>query len=229
MKIIELFNRYNQEIQNSTNVLESFDKSEMTNISAKLKFGFFPLGSGIFSEQSEIEKAEIKKCEIMVLGNDFGTIKYLNKKCINEKEEKTNPTISNLLQLEMDESTTFYTNLFLGLRKGEVMVGIKKLETEYLNFCMNFFRIQLELIKPNIVICLGNEVKKAIVKYSNDFSAISKRTMTELYADENKNDFIIIVNGIKFIFIPHPSYAHINWKKNNIKERIRETLKNASR
>lgn len=228
MKIIELFNRYNQEIQNTTNVLEAFEKSEMTNISAKLKFGFFPLGSGIFSEQSEIENAEIKKCEIMILGNDFGTIKYLNEKCVNEKEAKTNPTISNLLQLEMDESTTFYTNLFLGLRKGEEMVGIKKLETEYLNFCMNFFKIQLELIKPNIVICLGNEVKKALVEYSNEFSAISKRTITELYEDENKNDFMIIANGIKFIFIPHPSYAHINWNKNNIKERIKDSLKNAS-
>lgn len=228
MKIIELFNRYNQEIQNSTNILEAFDKSEMTNISAKLKFGFFPLGSGIFSKHSEIEKAEISKCEIMVLGNDFGTINYLNKKCLNEKEEKTNPTISNLLQLEMNESTTFYTNLFLGLRNGEKMVGIKKLETEYLNFCLSFFRIQLELIKPNIVICLGNEVKKALVEYSNDFSAIAKKTITEIYADKSKNDFMIIANGIKFIFIPHPSYAHINWKKNNIKERIKDSLKNAS-
>lgn len=229
MRISELFKKYFKALEKTSNIKEAFEKSEMTMEVQKLDFGFFPLGSGVFIDtKSNLEIAEIDYCEIMVLGNDFGTEKYINEKCPNNKEIKTNPTIRNLLELEMNEKTTFYTNLFLGLRNGDKMVGLKKLHKEYINFCIDFFKIQLEFIKPKVVLCLGNEVKKALLEYSKDFTAISKRTMADLYSDENKNDFVIMVNGTKFIFIPHPSFAHINWK-NNIKSRINETIKNASR
>lgn len=228
MRISELFKKYFNELEKTSNIKEAFEKSEMKMEVQKLDFGFFPLGSGIFIDnKSNLEIAEIDNCEIMVLGNDFGTEKYIIKKCPNNKERKSNPTIRNLLELKMNEKTTFYTNLFLGLRNGDKMVGVKKLQKEYLNFCIDFFKIQLEFINPKVVLCLGNEVKKALIEYSRDFTDISKITITNLYSDENKNDFTLMVNGIKFIFIPHPSFAHINWT-NNIKNRINETIKNAS-
>jgi hypothetical protein len=114
MRISELFKRYFKALEKTSNIIEAFERSEMKMDVQKLEYGFFPLGSGILLDnKSKLEIAEIETCEIMVLGNDFGTEKYINEKCPNNKEKKTNPTIKNLLKLNMNNETTFYTNLFL--------------------------------------------------------------------------------------------------------------------
>lgn len=226
MKILDLYNKLNVAFQKAPEIKKAFEKSEMLIVVQKLDFGFFPLGSGILIDnKSKIEIAEIDNCKIMVLGNDFGTMHYIDNKCPNNKELKTNPTIRNLLNLELNIKTTFFTNLFIGLRKGKKMVGLKNLQKEYIDFCIDFFKTQLDFIKPKVVLCLGGEVKEALVEYSKDFSEISKTTFTNLYSDKNEDSFVKTVNGIKFIFIPHSSYAHTNWPKNKVKERINKHIK----
>jgi uracil-DNA glycosylase len=97
--------------------------------------------------------------------------------------------------------------------------------------CYDFFRTQLEKINPKTIICLGVEVGQTLSEYSNLFKTFSKKhsTITNLYADNSKADYIINIDDNylgqrKFILIPHPSYGHINWKKNDIINKIIKSI-----
>lgn len=228
MKIQDLFNAYKELMQKNNDVDNIFRESKMVNRFEELDYGFFPLGSGVLVEnKSEIHIAELNPCEIMVLGNDFGLIDYLNKcKCENNRERKSNRTIANLHEIGLNIETTFFTNLHLGVRQeGQPMTGSMKHEERYEELCINFFDKQLEIAKPKIVLCLGQDVAKLLhKKYKRAFPNFSQKPIIELFANGKQSDFCIEINGCKFIIIPHPSFAHINWKKNNIKQQIKDAI-----
>ena len=225
MLIQTLFDEYRKLIAETINIEDIFNESGMQNEFAKLDFGFFSLGSGIFSDNCKIETAKIDNCEIMVLGNDFGTINYLNKICPENKEKDTNPTIKNLKAIGLNPETTFFTNLFLGLRIKGNNIDSKVISPLYRQFCFNFFEKQLELINPKTIICLGSTVGKSLSIYSPNFYEFSK-PLIKLFTNNTKDDFIIYSDRRKYILIPHPSYAHINWKRNNIMQKIKNSIKN---
>lgn len=77
MQIKQLF----KELKNASTDVKVFDNSGMLNEFNKLDYGFFPLGSGILTENSKTEEAEIEEGGIMVLGNDFGTKSYIENEC----------------------------------------------------------------------------------------------------------------------------------------------------
>ena len=110
MKVKYLFAAYDQHITAIPNSAAIFEQSGMVNEFGKLDFGFFPLGSGILTDKSKIEEAEIETCHIMILGNDFGTQDYVENKCPDKKEKKTNSTIKNLFSLDLKAEKTFFTN-----------------------------------------------------------------------------------------------------------------------
>ncbi len=224
MLIQTLFDEYRKLILETKNILDVFEESEMQNEFAKLDYGFFPLGSGIFSANSKIENAKIDRCEIMILGNDFGTVEYIENFCPHNREKETNPTINNLKSIGLDLETTFFTNLFLGLRKNGKNTDVKKVTEEYKKFCFQFFEIQLKLINPKKVICLGSTVGKSLATYTSDFIQYSK-PVSKLFINNADDDFVAYYGGRKYILIPHPSYAHINWKKNNIIQKIKEAIR----
>ena len=230
MKIINLFDSYKQFTENSETI---FSDSGMVNEFGKLDYGFFPLGSGILTERSKIEIAEIKKGGIMVLGNDFGTIGYVEK--MKNNREYNSKTIKNLERIGLDIDNTFFTNFYMGLRNDKLHSGttntkrIKQIEQSYKNLCYDFFLTQLEHINPKIVICLGKEVGQALSQHASEvFSkfSLNKTGITKIFADTTNDNYTIntsdnIFGKRKFILIPHPSYAHINWSKNDIEEKIK--------
>ncbi len=233
MKIKTLFETYETLITNKLGNEEIFEKSGMVDVSKKLDFGFFPLGSGVLSEaKSQIHQASMEDDCVMVLGNDFGTLTYLETKCKNNRENSSK-TIANLKSLDFNLDTTFFTNFYLGLRNDKVHSGttmtkkVKKMEQDYKCLCFNFFLVQLEMVNPKTVICLGAEVGQTLSEFSAVFSNFStKNKITNLYADTTKQDYIVHTNDRtfkqrKFVLIPHPSYAHINWQKNDIKNKIK--------
>ena len=238
MNIKTLFETYKVLITDKSGSGKIFTNSGMVITNKILDFGFFPLGSGLLADnKSQINKASLEEDGIMILGNDFGTVTYLETKCKNNRENNSK-TISNLLSLGLNLDTTFFTNFYLGLRddklhKGTTMTKrVKKLEQDYKDLCYNFFSIQLEMINPKTIICLGAEVGQTLSEYYNLFKTFSKKysTITKLYADNSNSDYIININDNylgqrKFILIPHPSYGHINWGKNDIKNKIIKAIK----
>jgi uracil-DNA glycosylase len=229
MKIQNLFTAYKEQVSKTYDIDAIFKESKMVNEYEKLDYGFFPLGSGVLMEnKSEAKIAELNPCEIMVLGNDFGHVDYLNIcKKENKREKTSNRTIANLQEIGLNIETTFFTNLHLGVRqKGESMMGSMKHEKRYEEFCLDFLDKQLEIAKPKIVLCLGNDVAKLLrEKYAHNFPSFPSKSVTKLFANNEQPDFCIEINGIKFIIIPHPCFAHLNWKKNNIKQQIKNAIK----
>ncbi|MGN6802009.1 MAG: uracil-DNA glycosylase family protein [Ginsengibacter sp.] len=230
MRASELFESYKEEVSKVPDIEAIFSNSGLTNTYGLLDFGFFPLGSGVFKEgASKIGEAEISECKIMVLGNDFGTKEYIDKQCLGNREKPGNPTIRNLLKgLDLDVETTFFTNLFLGLRTGGT--NIKRavpIQEDYKEFCFDFFKKQLDFLDPEIVLCLGKDVGNTLSAFS-EFSNF-KKSISELFEDEMKKEYIVNTDDEffgqrRFILIPHPSFAHINWKGDDIKNKIKRTL-----
>ncbi len=136
----------------------------------------------------------------------------------------------------LDIDQTFFTNYYLGLRDDIVHEKMKmtnlavKRTNDYKKFCHTFFITQLNFINPKLVICLGKEVGRILPRLFKTLMEPGKSILS-LYADESSTEYIVntddeIYGKRKFILIPHPSYAHINWVKNNIKEKIRAAVKN---
>ena len=238
MKIKDLFELYKEFIKENPESNQIFADSGMVNDFQKLEKGFFPLGSGILTEHSEIEIAEIEEGGTLVLGNDFGTVSYLKNKCIGGKEVNSK-TIDNLKKLDLKLENTFFSNLFVGLRDdgnndGTAMTKLViKRKQEYIDFCFDFLKIQLDFIKPKIVVCLGVEVGKNLAtKHYEIFSNFSQKDLplTRMYEDVLDKRYIVDTNdkfygARRFVLIPHPSFAHISWNKNDIKPKIEDVLR----
>lgn len=75
MKIEDLFNELKIITANKEG---AFAESGMVNWFGRMQYGFFPLGLGILTDNNKTEDAtgttEIEQCDVMVFGNDFGTI-----------------------------------------------------------------------------------------------------------------------------------------------------------
>ncbi len=185
-----------------------FQNSGMTNKYKKLKQGFFPLGKGILSE----DKTSDRNFKTMVLGNDFGTETYLTE-CIKMKKcesYKKSPTIRNLKKLwELDFHETFFTNFHLGVRTdGTNTQRAIPLTKEFQNFCYEFFLKQLMTINPKLVICLGQEVRLALINKSDAFSLWKPKSISIKKLYEREHFKINIADkelgNRTFILIPHP-------------------------
>ncbi len=217
MKVKELF----EELKALTKDKEYvFTSSGMENLFNKMQYGFFPLGIGILSEGNKVKRdspeTEIENGGIMVLGNDFGTVSYVKKHLVGIGEVNS-VTILNLLnKVSLSEERTFFTNFFLGVRTHENATMTKRVEMlciDYKQICFEFFITQLNFFNPRIVICLGHDVKNALIDSiaSESFTNWKPKStpLKNLYSDDNK--FVIDVDNKelgkrKFILMPHPSY-----------------------
>ena len=197
------------ELEKMTNKSEPiFEASGMINKYNKLQYGFFPLGDGILISDAE-KKKNASKFKTMVLGNDFGTDEYLTEECPNDKE--ANPAIGNFIKrLKLDVNQTYFTNFYLGVRKEGTntkrTIGLQK---EYNQLCYDFFIKQLQIINPEIVLCMGHEVRRALIENSPLFADWKPKdaTLKALYAS-GKYEIDIqddILGKRKFIIIPHYS------------------------
>jgi len=229
VKIIELFEAYKSQVNETPNVADVFSKSGMVNRVKELDYGFFPLGSGILTKKCKVEEAEIEDRGIMVLGNDFGTCEYLSTKCENKREREKNSTIKNIKTIGLEIEKTFFTNFFLGLRITGKMIDKKISLEDYKSFCNKFFLTQLKMINPSIVICLGKPVRFVLCDAFERLFPGKNLTYKKLY--ENNGYEVEIKDSVlgerKFVFIPHPSYAHIAWK--HIRTKIELAVKNEAK
>lgn len=212
-KIKQLFQALEQHFKTTEEAHNFFSASKMSHRLNELSFGFFPLGNGIMNTGVNEGNPGSENFRVMVLGNDFGTVDYLTKGCPDKREKEKNPTIRNLFRLNLNPEETFCTNFYMGVRTEGTNVGPKTVTPEYQRFCSSFLGQQLEIINPKMVLCLGNEVTNALAKKWPEFVPVSKQNFKQLFAQPQQRSFVVKKEGRKFVFIPHPSYAHINWNE----------------
>jgi uracil-DNA glycosylase len=238
MKIQQLFNELKILTENKENV---FEESGMINCYDKMQYGFFPLGLGILTKNNKTNKIpptnEIEEGGVMVLGNDFGTISYVENDC-NYIGETDGRTVNNLLgKVMLDVNNTFFTNFYLGVRQvsgryeGTTMIKRifdgkpNKLKENYKQLCYDFFITQLELVKPKIVICLGHDVKDALIETCQITEWKKSDSLKKIYVRGNYSLPNNKLGKMKFVIIPHPCDLR-NFKTDHI-DKLNEELKNS--
>jgi hypothetical protein len=194
-------------LKSDSKIQQYFQDSGIINRFDELKYGFFPLGNGVLSSEENPDK----KFKIMILGNDFGTNDYLES-CINNEQSESdkNPTIRNLKKLlgsKIDE--TFFTNFHLGVRyKGTNTKRDVPVSKSFQDICYSFFLKQLDFINPEIIICLGQEVRDALISQSEVFSLWKSKNISIKKLYETDKYFIDIkdseLGNRQFIIVTHP-------------------------
>jgi len=235
MKIQLLFEEL-EKIKESSK--EDFKNSGMINRFKEMRYGFFPLGWGILTDNNKTNDGpptdEIEEGGVMVLGNDV-------KEDSGGIGELKGTTIRNILKYvpALATNKTFFTNLNLGIRlddgcyKGTTMTKRIcnekpfKIKPEYSDLCFKFFIKQLELIKPRKVICLGHEVKNALIDSGIPFHQWKAKSdsLGKLYSKKENNHIIKNkeLKEIEFIVIPHPCYL-VNFLKPPYLEKLNTFL-----
>ena len=198
--------------------------------------GFFPGCIGTIEEG-----IDLNNLPIMVLGQDFDTVEK-NKVIIPSVGEiehnMTWQNLKNLLkEVGLDKRKCFFTNAYMGLRGsgknyGKSPAAYKKGDA-FAKQCHEFFEIQLNVIKPKLVLVLGKETAKFITKvFPGQFIAWEKlTTLKELYKDINnvhiKYEFKF--ETIHFVFAIHPCLSGSNrskiWGKGSGKAEEEKILK----
>jgi uracil-DNA glycosylase family 4 len=215
MKIKQLFDELKAITENKESI---FADSGMANYYNKMQYGFFPLGWGILDENNKIKDATptygIEEGGVMVLGNDFGTVNYVNDKCtgIGETNSKT---IDNLLneKVGLNRNKTFFTNFYLGARthpNATMTKRVEELQDNYKETCYKFFLIQLNLLNPKIIICLGHDVKNALLESKESSLFINWKPKSGSIKKIHDSDYHILkinnkeLGKRKFVIVPHP-------------------------
>ena len=131
--------------------------------------GFFPGGDGLWRDDSRIKLSSTSPFPIggiMYLGNDFGTLQTFEKTLRTGYENVL--TWRNLKQrltaAKIPGDGGFYTNAVLGLRTDKKAIDYLDWShhPEFCQFCGDFLRLQLEAMKPRLLVVLGQKPKDTI-------------------------------------------------------------------
>ncbi len=128
---------------------------------------FFPGGRGLWLEQDSTEFPSI-----LILGQDFSTVKAFEAMVAGNKADLDSPTWKNLIKLfdesDVDLKKCFFSNVFMGLRDTEKMTGKfpGARDKDFVNRNLTFLLFQIETIKPEIIIALGRPASDMVAKLS---------------------------------------------------------------
>jgi hypothetical protein len=131
--------------------------------------GFFPGGDGLWRDDSRIKLSSTSPFPIggiMFLGNDFGTLQTFEKTLRTGYENVL--TWRNLKQrltaAKIPGDVGFYTNAVLGLRTDKKAIDYldRSRHPDFCQFCGDFLRLQLEAMKPRLLVVLGQRPKDTI-------------------------------------------------------------------
>ena len=131
---------------------------------------FFPGGAGIWKEAG-VHQSRSRRRPIMVLGHDFDS-EVAYRRSFEVGDETYGPTWRNLGKL-FDEtgilmSQCFFTNYFMGMRKGRVSTGRSpaSYSDQFIERCGDFLIEQLKFIRPRVILTLGVYVPRLIASRS---------------------------------------------------------------
>ena len=195
---------------------------EIKPVKQRLKgSAFFPGGDGIYKEGNW---NILEKYPILFVGqdydNEFNFKTVLKLKTESEIDNK-NKTWLNLIKLFGEDTLgkSFFTNAIMGLRKDESKntgksVAFKKTNIEFLKKNCEFFKQQLNILQPEIMICLGIQVPRFIGHCFPDQATYLMKISNYKELDQcNENGIHYIKHEqreIKVIFLTHPSFYDAN-------------------
>lgn len=156
---------------------------------------FFPGGAGLWGAKPDAPLPEMPVGGIMVLGHDFHSESGFRASLAQRTEfpdsprsgYRTSPTWTKLLKL-FDEAGVsrercFFTNAYMGLRQGDGTMGVfpGSYDSGFVDRCQGFFRRQVEVVRPSVILSLGIQVPRFIAPLSPELGRWAQvRSFSEL-------------------------------------------------
>lgn len=194
---------------------------------------FFPGGYGLWLRKDS-PTYDIPTGQIMIVGQDFNSVRIHEEALLNGTEVCTSATWRELLKIlkatGISVNQCFFTNLYMGLRKGPPETGRfpGAKDKDFEERCLTFFNTQLEMARPKLIIVLGLEPFRVLAKkpfnlpVDSALRAPSNERVT--WKNINLTECNKIYRGVKLVhgsttivLLTHPSYYKRNVKNRNYK------------
>ena len=202
---------------------------------------FFPGGYGLWlGDESTVP--DIPTGKIMIVGQDFNSVKKYDEALLNRTEVDISNTWHELLKIMkatgLPVNQCFFTNLYMGLRaEGSSETGpfpgaIGRKDKELVELrafkkrCVTFFNTQLKMAQPKLIMVLGMEPFRVLAKkpfnlsMPRDFEVPIQRKVT--WGNINLKECNEIYRGVELVhgrttivLLTHPSYYKRNVKNRN--------------
>lgn len=217
--------KHSEALFNKLNEIVKAKLPEIVPVPAKRLKGtaFFPAGDGVYKEGNWKPR---ESYPIMVVGQDYDNEKNFGivlKSKTQSEVSNSNKTWINLKRLLGEEilSKCFFTNAIMGLRfEDSKNTGVSKAfargdnyET-FLKENFTFFKDQLSIMRPELVICLGAQLPRFIGGcFPEQFpDLIRVRSFKDLDALPEKSRYTLKYRGgeATLIFITHPALYDAN-------------------
>ncbi len=203
-------------------IITSYPDGIVKNVKSPLRgTAFFPGGYGTYLENNTVPSP---KPRIMILGQDYDNEHNYEKlyNTVHQSEvQGSNRTwnflLNRILHEKINPADCFFTNAIMGLRtadsknNGRSKSFLKQNEM-FLNENIVFFKKQLEIVQPKLIIGLGANVPGFIGKCF-DIKDLSKiKSFKELDKTDFRGIKSVPNHEINIIFLTHPCMYDANVK-----------------
>jgi uracil-DNA glycosylase len=187
-------------------------------------FTFFPGGTGLYGTSPSNPFPSMPVGGVMVVGHNlFSQRKYdemlltLRAKGLLETQSTSWRNLGSLLDSAgVPKDKCFFTNAYMGLIDADSSIGEFPTTPEFTQKCVDFFKVQLQVMQPRLILSLGRHVAPFLsvvfeelegrwVNKKNNFLTFNK-------IDTSKNAYIdeIRVQGLEhkvaMLALRHPSF-----------------------
>jgi uracil-DNA glycosylase family 4 len=181
--------------------------------------GFFPVASGSFDNPSLTEPL---KRSVMFVGQDWGCEADLESIKKDKDADIQSGTGRNLHRLIKESrlpiNECFFTNALFGLRKGNNNLGQSPgwESKEFVNRCTEALRLQIKVIRPRAVICLGRQAPKILAQIFSECEPwVNAKSFGEI--DQAGQAFVTIGGQSETVrilsILVHPAFRHIHVRR----------------
>jgi uracil-DNA glycosylase len=186
---------------------------------------FFPGGYGLWGTQPGKPLPPMPVGGVMMLGHNFDCEKGFKESLRNQGENPTGSTWCNLLKLlkvvDIPKERCFFTNFYMGLKPGDKATGKLPAAADipFVRCCQDFFREQLRVMQPKIVLVLGKEFFSEFATFlplESQVKSAWMRAKTWQYLDQCNAAFIYplrfpeVSHPTVVVALVHPSYRSLN-------------------
>ena len=190
---------------------------------------FFPGGAGVILNQDG-GKPPFPIGKVMIVGNNFYHLAGFEKMRLKRQGDAGTPTWRNLMKTleraEIAAADCFFTNAYQGLMKTESSMGASPgaRDAAFALRCREFFRVQLSVCEPRLVVTLGVHVPPFLAPLSEELRVKwsgARKPLTFAQIDKNEGGLIQTVvrdaenveRDLTFVALTHPAQQWPNVKR----------------
>ncbi len=190
---------------------------------------FFPGGAGVILGEDG-SKPPFPFGQVMIVGHNFYNLAGFEKMQMRQARDAGTPTWRNLTatlkRADIALESCFFTNAYQGLMETTSSMGAfpGARDADFVERCRAFFRVQLSVCQPRLVLTLGVHVPPFLAPLSDDLGAKwrgEKKPLTFAQIDENGGG--LIQTGVRdaegkerkltFVAMTHPAQQWPNVRR----------------